>query len=38
MADLGSALQFHLETFGAEALEADPSVLEAFVAETTVPA
>jgi len=32
--DVKSAIQFHLETFGPEALEVDPPVLEAFVAET----
>ena len=32
--DVKSAIQFHLETFGPEALEVDPPILEAFVAET----
>jgi predicted RNase H-like HicB family nuclease len=32
--DVKSAIQFHLETFGPEALEADPPILDAFVAET----
>jgi predicted RNase H-like HicB family nuclease len=31
-----SAIQFHLDTFGPEALEVDPPILEAFVAETRV--
>ena len=31
--DVRSALAFHAETFGPEALEVDPPVLEAFVAE-----
>jgi len=34
LADVNSAIQFHLETFGPEALEVDPPILEAFVAET----
>lgn len=34
--DVKSALQFHLESFGAEALQIDPPVLEAFVAEAGV--
>jgi len=38
VADLKSALHFHLETFGAESLDVDPPVLEAFIAETGVPA
>jgi predicted RNase H-like HicB family nuclease len=32
--DVKSAIQFHLETFGPEALEVDPPILEVFVAET----
>ena len=34
LADVKSAIQFHLETFGPEALEVDPPILGAFVAET----
>ena len=34
LADVKSAIQFHLETFGPEALEVDPPILEAFVADT----
>jgi len=34
--DVRSAIQFHLETFGPEALEVDPPILEAFVAEAGV--
>ena len=34
LADVKSAIQFHLKTFGPEALEVDPPILEAFVAET----
>ena len=37
VADLKSALQFHMETFGRDALEVDPPVLEAFIAEAAVP-
>src|SRR5205085_9322978 len=33
LTDCQSAIRFHLETFGAEALEADPPVLDAFIAE-----
>ncbi len=36
LADIKSAIQFHLETFGAEVLEVEPPILEAFVAETAV--
>jgi predicted RNase H-like HicB family nuclease len=36
LADVKSAIQFHLETFGAEAVEIDPPVLEAFIAEAGV--
>jgi predicted RNase H-like HicB family nuclease len=38
VADLKSALEFHLETFGRNTLEVDPPILEAFIAETGVPA
>jgi predicted RNase H-like HicB family nuclease len=34
--DLKSAIKFHIETFGTEALEIDSPVLEAFIAETKV--
>ena len=34
--DVKSAIQFHLDTFGPEALEVDPPILEAFVAEAQV--
>lgn len=36
LADVKSAIRFHIETFGAQALEAEPVVLEAFVAETAL--
>ena len=38
VADLQSALQFHIEAFGAETLEVDPPILEAFITEAGVPA
>lgn len=36
LADVRSAIEFHIQTFGADALEPDPPVLEAFVAEATI--
>ena len=36
LADVKSAIKFHIETFGQEALEIEPPVLEAFVAEAGV--
>jgi predicted RNase H-like HicB family nuclease/predicted RNA binding protein YcfA (HicA-like mRNA interferase family) len=36
LADVKSAIRFHLETFGPEALDVDEPALEAFVAEATV--
>jgi predicted RNase H-like HicB family nuclease len=36
LADVKSALHFHVETFGAEVLEPESLVLEAFVAEASV--
>ena len=36
MADVRSAIAFHIETFGTEVLEIDPPILEAFVAETAI--
>jgi len=36
LADVRSALKFHIDTFGAEVLDAQPSVLEAFLVETPV--
>ncbi len=35
--DVRSAIAFHIETFGEEALEQGPLPIEAFVAEATVP-
>jgi predicted RNase H-like HicB family nuclease len=36
LADVTSAIRFHLETFGPEAADLDSHVLEAFIAETGV--
>jgi len=38
LADVKSAILFHVETFGAEALEDESPVLEAFVTETGIAA
>ncbi|MGI8909139.1 MAG: type II toxin-antitoxin system HicB family antitoxin [Rubrobacteraceae bacterium] len=38
LADVKSAIRFHIETFGEDALDADSPVLEAFVDETTLSA
>ena len=38
LADVKSAIRFHLATFGADALEVDPPLLEAFVAEAGIEA
>ena len=34
--DVKSAIAFHLETFGKDALEQDDDIVEAFVAETSM--
>ena len=36
LADVKSAIQFHIETFGPDVLEVEPPVLEVFVAEAGV--
>lgn len=36
LADVKSAIRFHIETFGEEVLEVEPPILEAFVAEAGV--
>lgn len=36
LADVKSAIAFHIETFGAEVTEGEPLILEAFIAETNV--
>ncbi len=38
LADVRSAINFHIETFGADAFENDSPVLEAFVTETQLAA
>ncbi|HEY3329395.1 MAG TPA: hypothetical protein VGK19_05200 [Capsulimonadaceae bacterium] len=38
LADMRSALDFHIETFGRVVLEADQPVLEAFIAEARIAA
>jgi predicted RNase H-like HicB family nuclease len=38
LADVKSAIRFHIETFGAEVLDSDEQALEAFVAEARVAA
>jgi len=38
MADVKSAIQFHIGTFGKDVIEADAPILEAFVAEAEVTA
>jgi predicted RNase H-like HicB family nuclease len=35
LADVRSAIRFHMETFGKDAIGDDPKVLEAFVAEVS---
>ena len=36
LADVNSAIRFHIETFGAEVLETESPVLKAYIAETAV--
>lgn len=38
LADVKSAIRFHIETFGDEVLPDESPLLEAFVAEATIPA
>ena len=38
LSDVKSAIRFHIETFGAEVLESESPVLEAFIAEARVAA
>jgi predicted RNase H-like HicB family nuclease len=38
LADVKSAIQFHIETFGSEALPGDSPVLDAFITEATIAA
>ena len=36
LADVKSAIRFHIETFGEEVMEVEPPIIEAFVAEAGV--
>jgi predicted RNase H-like HicB family nuclease len=36
LADVRSAIRFHIETFGPEAMEAESPILDAFIAEAAV--
>jgi predicted RNase H-like HicB family nuclease len=36
LADVKSAIKFHIDSFGKEVFEVDPPILEAFIAETIV--
>ena len=36
LADVKSAIAFHIETFGPEVLEIEPVILEAFIAEAGI--
>jgi predicted RNase H-like HicB family nuclease len=38
LADVKSAIRFHIETFGSEALSDDSPLIEAFIAEATIAA
>ena len=38
LADVRSAIKFHIDSFGAEGLESGAPVIEAFVAEAELPA
>jgi predicted RNase H-like HicB family nuclease len=38
LADVKSAIRFHIETFGPEVLPEDSPLLEAFITEATIPA
>lgn len=37
LADVKSAIRFHIETFGDEVLLDDTALIEAFIAEATIP-
>lgn len=36
LADVKSAINFHIETFGNEVFESDPPILDAFITETEI--
>jgi predicted RNase H-like HicB family nuclease len=38
LADVKSAIRFHIDSFGSEVLEIEPPILEAFVAEAGIDA
>jgi predicted RNase H-like HicB family nuclease len=38
LADVKSAIRFHIETFGAEVMADESPLLEAFIAEASIPA
>ena len=38
LADVKSAIRFHIESFGSDVLDMDPPILEAFIAEAMVEA
>lgn len=38
LADVTSAIRFHIESFGPDVFDIDPPILEAFIAETMVEA
>ena len=37
LSDVKSAIQFHMDTFGTDAVDIEPPVLEAFIAEARIP-
>jgi len=37
LSDVKSAIQFHIDTFGTDAMDIEPPVLEAFIAEARIP-
>ncbi len=37
LSDVRSAIQFHIDTFGTDAVDIEPPVLEAFIAEARIP-
>ncbi|MBU1181096.1 MAG: type II toxin-antitoxin system HicB family antitoxin [Proteobacteria bacterium] len=36
VADVKSAIKFHIDTFGSDQIEIDPPILEAFITETGI--
>jgi predicted RNase H-like HicB family nuclease len=38
LTDVKSAIRFHIETFGGEVLSDEAALIEAFIAEATIPA